>query len=95
MTAHESDFDDGVLRAREDRISELLNEIERLRADGESLWQDVQRADGANKELCDEIERLKKIQAECHRILNTAGVPGNRGEGDGLPDRIRRALEGR
>lgn len=42
-----------------------------------------------------EIRRLQAIQAECHRVLNEAGVPGNHLEGRGLPDRIRAAIAGK
>ncbi len=40
----------------------------------------------------DERDRLKKIHAECHRLLNEARIPGNQGTKNGLVGRIKAAL---
>jgi FtsZ-binding cell division protein ZapB len=47
-----------------DAMSDAKAEIERLRANADSLWQDVQSADEANKELCADNARLRTLVKE-------------------------------
>ena len=46
----------------------------------------------ALNQALDERDRLKKIHAECHRLLNEAGVAENHGTKNGLIGRIKQAL---